>query len=339
MTKVESHQHLLKLVRSLPDANWQVRKAAAERQDNLTKPPGSLGILEEIALWLCAWQGRIEPKLTNCQAIVFAGNHGIMDRGVSAYPSEVTSQMVENFKAGGAAINQLCSSVGASLNVQSLDLDHPTADFSSEPALDWEACLSCVNEGMKAVDPKADILLLGEMGIGNTTVAAALCCGLFGEDSSNWVGPGTGVDESKVALKADLIRAAMKQHSQWLNDPLQILARLGGREQAAIFGATLKARLLSIPVILDGFVCTAAAAPLAKLVSGGLDHCAVGHVSAEPGHRLLLRKLGKKGLLELDMRLGEGSGAAVALSIMRCAVAIHNGMATFAEAGVANANA
>ncbi|MGI9493461.1 MAG: nicotinate-nucleotide--dimethylbenzimidazole phosphoribosyltransferase [Geminicoccaceae bacterium] len=336
ITQVKSPSELLDAVRSAPAADDHARRVAAERQDVLTKPPGSLGRLEEIALWLCAWQGSARPSLAYCQAIVFAGNHGVAERGVSAFPPAVTEQMVANFEAGGAAINQLCMSVDAKLDVHALDLDRPTADFSKQPAMSSEACLVSVNRGIGAVDPDADMLLLGEMGIGNTTVAAAICCGLFGHDPSEWVGRGTGIDDSQLAFKAELIRTAMSLHGDALNDPLAVLSMLGGREQAAIFGATLAARHHRIPVILDGYVCTAAAAPLEKLSPGALDHCLVGHVSAEPGHQRLLTCLQKKPLLNLNMRLGEGSGAAVAFGIVRCAAAAHNGMATFAEAGVAD---
>ncbi len=335
--QVSSREELLDLLKSLPSADEHARRIALERQAVLTKPAGSLGQLEDIALWLCAWQGTARPKLANCQALIFAGNHGIAERGVSAFPAEVTEQMVANFKAGGAAINQLCSSVDASLEVHELDLLRPTVDFSIGEAMCWEECLTCINQGMDAVDPDADLVLLGEMGIGNTTIAAALCCGLFGEDPDCWVGRGTGIDEGKLASKAELIRTAIFRHASSLADALAVLSKLGGREQAAIFGATLKARLQRIPVILDGFVCTAAVAPLEQLSPGGLDHCLVGHVSTEPGHQRLLACLRKKALLNLGMRLGEGSGAAVALAIVRCAADAHNGMATFTEAGVTDA--
>lgn len=336
MTEIRSRQELLDIIGSLPGADEHARRTAAERQGILTKPSGSLGVLEEVALWLCAWQGSARPELANCQAIIFAGNHGIAERGVSAFPPKVTEQMVANFETGGAAINQLCRSVGASLEVHALELHRPTADLSRQPAMSWDECLACINQGMNAIDPDTDLVLLGEMGIGNTTVAAALCSGLFGDDPEFWVGRGTGIDDGTLALKADLIRTAISNHEPLLDDPLAVLTALGGREQAAIFGATLKARRQRIPVILDGFVCTAAAAPLEQLSPGALDHCLVGHVSAEPGHQRLLARLDKKALLDLDMRLGEGSGAAVALSVVRCAADTHNGMATFTEAGVAD---
>lgn len=336
--KIVSRQDLLDIFESLPGIDEQARHIAVVRQSTLTKPPGSLGRLEEVALWLCSWQGSSRPSLANCQAIVFAGNHGIAERGVSAFPSKVTEQMVANFKAGGAAINQLCRSVGASLDVHALELHRPTADFSRQPAMTWEECATSITQGMRAVDPDADLLLLGEMGIGNTTIAAAMCCALFGDDPEFWVGRGTGVDDDQLALKAQLIRTAISHHEDKIEDPLDILSILGGREQSAIFGATIAARYHRIPVILDGFVCTASVAPLEKLFPGTLDHCLVAHVSTEPGHQRLLTNLGKRPLLDLDMRLGEGSGAAVALGIVRCAVEIQNGMATFAEAGVAGSS-
>lgn len=334
--KIVSRKDLMDIIELLPRIDEQARRIAEKRQNNLTKPPGSLGRLEEVALWLCSWQGSSRPSLANCQAIIFAGNHGIAERGVSAFPSEVTEQMVANFKAGGAAINQLCRSVGASLDVHALELNRPTADFSRQPAMTWEECATSINQGMRAVDPDTDLLLLGEMGIGNTTIAAAMCCALFGDDPEFWVGRGTGVDDDQLALKAQLIRIAVSHHGNQLEHPLGVLSALGGREQAAIFGATIAARHHRIPVILDGFVCTASVAPLEKLMPGTLDHCLVAHVSAEPGHQRLLTNLGKKPLLDLDMRLGEGSGAAIALGIVRCAAEIQNGMATFAEAGVAD---
>ena len=334
MTPLTSLSQLHDIRAILPAANNHTRRVALERQKLLTKPGGSLGRLEEIAVWLAAWQGIANPKLDLCQTIVFAGNHGIAAKGVSAFPSAVTEQMVANFQNGGAAINQLCESVGSSLDVHALDLDCPTADFSEKAAMNSEVCLEAINKGINAVNPDADIVALGEMGIGNTTTAAALCCGLFGGDPSHWVGRGTGVDDTTLALKAELIRSALTLHGKCLDDPVSALRCLGGRELAALIGATLSARFHRIPVILDGFVCTAAAAPLAALAEGALDHCLVSHRSVEPGHNLLLEKLEKRAVLNLDMRLGEASGAAVALGIVKSAVAVHNGMATFTEAGV-----
>lgn len=334
MNPLTSLSQLQEIVTTLPVADSHARRVAIERQQLLTKPVGSLGRLEDIAIWLAAWQGIARPKLDLCQTIVFAGNHGIAARGVSAFPPVVTEQMVANFQNGGAAINQLCESVGSSLDVHVLNLDCATADFSEKAAMSPEICVEAINNGIAAVNPDADIIALGEMGIGNTTSAAAICCGLFGGDPSHWTGRGTGVDDATLALKAELIRSAIILHEQQLDDPISVLRCLGGRELAALFGAALCARYHRIPVILDGFVCTAAVAPLAVLTEGALDHCIVSHRSVEPGHCQLLEKLKMRSVLDLDMRLGEASGAALVLGIVRSAIAIHNGMATFAEAGV-----
>lgn len=323
------------LAGSLPQADEGARKAALERQNSLTKPPGALGRLEELAIFMAGWQGSARPQITRAQALVFAGNHGICAQGVNPFPQAVTAQMVANFEAGGAAINQLCSVNGADLQVVALDLDQPTGDFTTGPAMTEAETLAAITRGAQAVDPRADILILGEMGIGNSTVAAALAAALFGGSAAEWVGPGTGSDAAGIARKIAAIETGLRRHAGLA--PLQVLAALGGREQAAICGAVLAARAHRIPVILDGFICTAAAACLHAADSRYLAHCLVGHASAEPGHRRLLAALGQNPVLDFDMRLGEGSGAALALGILRAALACHNGMATFAEAGVSGA--
>lgn len=318
---------------TLPTADEAARTAALARQVSLTKPVGSLGMLETLAIFMAGWQGVDRPKLERAQALVFAGNHGVCAKGVNPFPQEVTAQMVANFTHGGAAINQLCKANGADLSVIALDLDRPTADISEGPAMTEAETLDAMARGAAAVDASADVLVLGEMGIGNSTIAAALAAGVFGGSGADWAGPGTGADANGISLKARVVDQALAVNKAALGDPLTVLAALGGREQAALCGAVLEARRHSIPVILDGFICTAAVAPLA-LVDGALDHCIAGHVSAEPGHKRLLAALGKEPLLSLGMRLGEGSGAAVALGVLRSAIACHNGMATFAEAGV-----
>jgi nicotinate-nucleotide--dimethylbenzimidazole phosphoribosyltransferase len=305
------------------------------RQAELTKPPGSLGRLEQIVAWLAKWGGN-PPRLDRVDILVFAGNHGVTAQGVSPFPAAVTAQMVANFSAGGAAINQLANAVSAKLRVIPLDLDKPTADFTLEPAMDEASFLAAVITGYRAVQPDTDLICLGEMGIGNTTAAAALAAALFGGDGAQWAGRGTGVDDKGLARKRAAIDQALDRHAGVIGDPLLVAAALGGRELAAILGATLAARHRRIPVLLDGFVCTAAAAPLAKLSPGALDHTQAAHVSGEAAHRALLEELKLKPLLDLGMRLGEGSGAALAVSILRAALACHTGMATFAEAGVAN---
>lgn len=322
------------LAQTLPRASNAARAAARDRQAQLTKPPGSLGTLEELAIFMAGWQDTETPKADHAQTLVFAGNHGICDQGVNPFPQAVTAQMVANFEAGGAAINQLCAANGAKLTVIPLDLDRPTQDFTQNPAMTEAETLAAMNQGAAAVDPDADILLLGEMGIGNSTIAAALSTALFGGDAALWVGAGTGSDDDGMALKARVITDGVRLHTDL--DPMQTLAALGGREQAAIAGATLAARAARIPVLLDGYICTAAAAPLFATDPTFLDHCLIGHASAEPGHRRLTEALNKKPVLDFAMRLGEGSGAALALGIIKSALACHNGMATFAEAGVSD---
>ena len=321
---------------SFPDGVKDAEAAALERQSMLTKPPGSLGRLERIAAFLAGWQGRAVPKLDNVSVLVFAGSHGVTAQGVSAFPAEVTAQMVANFAAGGAAINQLARQAGATLDVVELDVDRPTGDFTQGPAMSEDDFAAAVAKGRAAVKPDIDLICVGEMGIGNTTAAAALSAALFGGSGTEWVGRGTGVDDAGLARKAAAVDAALARHGNALRDPLDAARLVGGRELAAILGAVLEARLRSIPVLLDGFVATAAAAPLARLVDGGLAHALAGHVSAEAQHRRLLGLLGLDPILDLGMRLGEASGACLAVNILRGALACHAGMATFAEAGVSD---
>lgn len=319
----------------LPSPDWAAAQAAVARQAQLTKPAGSLGRLEEIAEFLAGWQGEPRPKLDRARAAIFAGNHGVTRHGVSAFPAAVTAQMVANFEAGGAAINQLARSAGLELRIVGLDLERPTADLSSGPAMSEAECLDALNRGAEAVDPDLDLLVVGEMGIGNSTAAAALCAHSLGGDPHDWVGPGTGLDAAGRARKAAIVERALRVHRDAAPDAFETLRRLGGREIAAIAGAVVAARHVHVPVMLDGFITCAALAPLATQQPAITDHCLAGHCSAEPGHRRLLEHLGLSPLLHLGMRLGEGSGAAVAVSIVRAALAAHNGMATFAEASVA----
>ncbi len=320
------------LAPGLPEADSRAADAARARQNSLTKPPGALGRLEELAIFMAGWQGTDRPDIARAQALVFAGNHGVCAQGVNPFPQDVTAQMVANFERGGAAINQLCRANGATLSVVALDLDRPTGDITEGAALTEAETLEALRRGAGAVDPEADILVLGEMGIGNSTIAAAMAMGAFGGPAAGWVGQGTGSDEAGMARKADAVARACALHSGARG--MDILARLGGREQAAICGAVIAARARRIPVILDGFICTAATVPLFAADAAFLSHCLVGHVSREPGHARLLAELGLAPILSLDMALGEGSGAALALGVLRSALACHNGMATFAEAGV-----
>ncbi|WP_455373244.1 nicotinate-nucleotide--dimethylbenzimidazole phosphoribosyltransferase [Limibacillus halophilus] len=329
-----SFDEIRALLRELPGPDLEAAQLAEERQAQLTKPAGSLGRLEEIATWLAAWQARARPQLERPRVAVFAGNHGIAAKGVSAYPSEVTAQMVQNFISGGAAVNQLSGLAEADLRVYEMALDRPTADISEGPAMEEEACARAMAYGMMAVESGFDVMALGEMGIANTTSGAALCLALFGGAAEDWVGRGTGLDDARMATKASLVARAVEVNKAALDDPLQVLRCLGGQEIAAIAGAIIAARLARTPVLLDGFVCTAAAAVVQALDPKAIDHCLVAHRSAEQAHARLCEKIGKPPLLDLGMRLGEASGAALAILLAKAAVACHNGMASFSDAGV-----
>ncbi|BCI66298.1 nicotinate-nucleotide--dimethylbenzimidazole phosphoribosyltransferase [Acetobacter aceti] len=307
----------------------------AEREATLTKPAGSLGRLEELTSWLGAWQRRSTPRLERVQTIIFAGNHGVAAQGVSAWPSDVTALMVQNFRNGGAAINQLSRYAETTLTVETLEDLRPTADFTQTAAMDDETFLRTLMRGFNAVSPETDLLCLGEMGIGNTTPAAALSAALFGGDGKEWAGRGAGNDDDAMLRKISAIDRALELHHPSFADPLQIARRLGGHEFAAIMGAVIAARIHGIPVLLDGFVCTAAVAPLYVLHPEGLTHCRIAHCSAEPGHIRLATLLGQKPLLDFGLRLGEASGATLAVPLIRAALACHTGMHTFAEAGIA----
>ena len=322
------------LASCLPEENQTAVAEATARQNQLTKPPGALGRLEDIALFMAGWQGQAKPTINQAQALVFAGNHGICAQGVNVFPQDVTVQMVANFENGGAAINQLARHAGADLNVIALDLDQPTKDFTKAQALSEADCLSAINRGAAAVDKEADIIILGEMGIGNSTVSAALAAAVFGGDPGIWVGAGTGSDAAGMVHKTNIVMAGLDHHTS--RQPMDILCAFGGREQAAMIGATLAARFHRIPVLLDGYICCAALSVLFACDPAFLSHCLIGHQSVEPGHRQLVEKFGKPPLLDLSMRLGEGTGAALALSIVKAALACHNGMATFAEASVSD---
>ena len=310
--------------------------AAADHNVQLTKPPGALGRLEDLALWYRGWRGGERAEIGAPQVIVFAGHHGVAARGVSAFPAEVTAQMVLNFQHGGAAINQIARANGATLDVVALDLDRPTDDFTVRAAMSEADLVLALQAGWNAVDPTADLLVVGEMGIANTTSAAALACALLGGDAADWTGRGTGVDDAGLGVKTQVVAEGVARHAGQ-GDGLDMLGRLGGRELAGMAGAIARARDLRMPVILDGFICSAAALCLAKTQDGALDHTVAGHQSAESAHVELLRALGKEPLLQLGLRLGEGSGGALAIGILKSALACHAGMATFAQAGVSDA--
>ncbi|MCH8926938.1 MAG: nicotinate-nucleotide--dimethylbenzimidazole phosphoribosyltransferase [Proteobacteria bacterium] len=333
-TPLASFDEVRALLAELPGPESSASAAAMAREAQLTKPAGALGRLEELSVWLATWQGRHPPRMERPHTAVFAGNHGVAAQGVSAYPAEVTRQMVANFIEGGAAVNQLCAVADSALRVHEMGLEEPTRDFSEAPAMDEADCAKAIAYGMMTVEDGLDVLALGEMGIANTTSAAAICHALFGGRAADWVGRGTGVDEAGLARKAQVVKAAVAKHRDAMTDPLEVLRHLGGFELAAILGAVMAARLARTPVLLDGYACTAAAAVLHALDGRALDHCQVAHVSAEPGHRRLLERLDKRPLLDLGMRLGEASGAVLAIPLLKAACACHGAMATFEEAGV-----
>ena len=320
----------------MPQLDAQAALAARDHNGQLTKPPGALGRLEDLGIWYAGWRGSPKAKIDAPQVIVFAGNHGVAAQGVSAFPPEVTEQMVFNFQLGGAAINQIARSVGAKLDVVPLDLMNPTQDFTQEPAMSEDELVAALRAGWEAVDAETDLLVVGEMGIGNTTAAAALAHAMLGGHAADWTGRGTGVDDTALAHKTRLVADAVALHGGQ-GDGLECLRRLGGRELAGMVGGIAAARSKRVPVILDGFICCAAALTLMQTERSALDHTVAGHLSAEGGHAKLLEALCKEPLLDLSLRLGEASGAALAISVLKAAAACQSGMATFAEAGVSGA--
>lgn len=322
------------LIGQMPGASTECVEIIRGRDAQLVKPARSLGRMEEIVEWLAAWQARSQPRIDRPTVVVFAANHGVVGQGVSAYPQSVTRQMLETFAAGGGAINQICATFGLGLKVFDLALDIPTADITQDAALDEKSAAATFAFGMEAISGGADLLCLGEMGIGNTTVAAAIYGALFGGRASDWVGRGAGVDDAGYARKVAAVERALDLHRAHLGDPLEVMRRLGGREICALAGAIVAARMERVPVILDGYVVTAAAAILHAMDPKALDHCLAGHLSAEGAHGEALKCLGKKPLLDMGMKLGEASGAALAAGVVKAALACHADMATFEQAKV-----
>ncbi len=267
-------------------------------------------------------------------AIVFVADHGVVVEDVSAYPSHVTEAMLRALREGVATAAAMAREVGCALHVVDVGVGRPTGNLAVEPALGVEEFLERFEAGRRAVAaPDCDLVVVGEMGIGNTTAAAAVSAALFGGPVDQWTGRGTGIDEERWTRKCTVVERAVQRVGE--ADPMEILREVGGSELVAIAGATVEARLRSIPMLLDGFVATASVAPLEALSPGALDHCIAGHLSPEPGHALLLDKLGKQPLLDLGMRLGEASGALAAIPLVKLAVASVRDVATFAEWGLA----
>lgn len=337
---------------AVPAPDEQARRQAVARQEQLTKPAGSLGRLEEIGVWVAARQGSCPPRpFTRPRVVIFAGDHGIARHGVSAYPSEVTGQMVRNFLDGGAAVNALARTAGATVRVLDLAVDAETPQvvasrkvrrgsgaIDREDALTAEQARAAIEAGRAAadeeVDSGADLLIAGDMGIGNTTPAAVLIAALTGTEPVAVVGRGTGIDDNAWMRKTAAIRDALRRARPVLHDPEALLRTSGGADIAALAGFLAQAAVRRTPVLLDGVVVGAAAMVAEELAPGARQWWLAAHRSAEPGGTLVLDHLDLHPVLELGMRLGEGSGALTALPVVSSAVRVLAEMATFAEAGV-----
>ncbi|WP_426140757.1 nicotinate-nucleotide--dimethylbenzimidazole phosphoribosyltransferase [Pseudomonas sp. DWP3-1-2] len=334
--------------------NVAAREDALARQQQLTKPAGSLGQLERVAVQLAGLQGRAKPRTDAVWIAIFAGDHGVVAEGVSAYPQEVTGQMLHNFVTGGAAISVLAQHLSAQLDVVDLGTVAPldlegvrhlrigagTANFAKGPAMTQEQGLLALQAGrdsvLRARAVGTELFVGGEMGIGNTASASAVACSVLECAAQLLVGPGTGLNAAGIAHKTQVIESALRVHAEHAGDPLQSLFSLGGFEVAALVGAYLACAQEGIAVLVDGFICSVAALVAIRLNPSCREWLLFGHRGAEPGHRHLLETLQAEPLLDLGLRLGEGSGAALAVPLVRLACQLHNGMATFAEAAVAD---
>lgn len=322
------------LLADLPQGGHQAAASVRERNAALVKPVGSLGKLEEIALWLATWQGKDRPRVDQPFTVVFAANNSVHAHGVSPLPQSLTRQMLETYAAGGGAVNQIAAAYGVGLKVFELALDYPAGDITREAALDEKSAAATFAFGMEAIAGEPDLLCLGEFGAGNTTIAAAIFTALFGGAASDWTGRPSYLDEAGYARKIEAVQQALDFHSAHLSDPLEIMRRLGGREICALAGAIIAARLQGIPVVLDGYTVCAAAALVQAINPAALDHCIAGHVSPHGAHDQVLKRLDKPPLLDMQIDLGEGAGASLAVGIIKAAAACHNDMATREQAAV-----
>ena len=324
---------IAQLLADLPDPDRSARDEVAARAATVLRPAGAFARLDAVAAWLAGWQGSTAPRVERPHVAVFAADHGVAVEGVSAYPADVTAAMVEAIRGGVATITVLAREVDATLELFDVGVGRPTGNIRATDAMSVEEFDAAAAAGAAAVESvDADLLAVGEIGIGNTTAAAAVAAAVLGGDAGDWVGPGTGVVGAALAHKCDVVQAALDRVGPV--EPLEALRRLGGRELAAMAGAVAAARRRRLPVVLDGFIATAAVAPLAVARPGSLDHCIAGHCSAEPGHQRLLETLGLDPLMRLDLRLGEGSGALVAVPTIRMAAAAVVEVATFDEWGL-----
>lgn len=332
-----------------PTPSVEHQQQAQARQNQLTKPPGSLGKLEQIAINFAGWQKREQPILEKIGVRIFAADHGVVAEGVSAFPQAVTAEMVRNFSRGGAAVTVLAKRFGADfkvinlgtvepleelLGVEAVQLAPGTQNFCQEPAMDDRLLQHALDNGRQYLPEHCDLFIGGEMGIGNTTAAAALCSALLDLPAATSVGRGSGLDDAGVAAKKAVVEKALQQHQEQLTSPLAILQHLGGLEIAGLCGAYIAAAQRGIPSLVDGFICSAAALVACRLNPSVRSWLLFSHHSAESGHTALLNAMDAEPLVNLNMRLGEGSGAMVVIPLVEIALALHQQMATFAEAGV-----
>lgn len=316
-----------------PAADELARQAVIQRATRVLRPPGALARLDRVAGWLAGWHRTDVPEVTRPALVLAAGDHGVVGRGVTSYPSEVTQAMIDAIRAGVATSAVMARRLDVALRLVDGGVGHPTADIVTDDALGTERFEHLVELGRRTVaELDTDLLLVGEMGIGNTTASAAVAAALVGGDTDGFVGRGAGLDDEGLELKRAAVRAAVERVG--VRSPFEALRRLGGAEHAVLAGAIAEARLRSIPVLLDGYVTSVSALALALEVAGSVEHCFAAHLSPEPGHRLVLDRLGLEPLLDLEMGLGEGSGALVALPVVQLAVAAVVDVATFDEWGL-----
>jgi len=316
---------------SLPDPDFVARAAAADRVSDILRPAGATARLDALAIWLAGWQRTASPSVDQPLALIFAGDHGVVAEGVSAYPAEVTQSMLAAFHAERASVSALARVAGARVSAIDVGVGVPTGNLRIEPAMDVARFAACFASGRTAVaDARADLLLVGEMGIGNTTAAAAVSAALIGGETAQFVGRGTGVGDDALSNKAQVVADALDRIGQ-VADPLEVLRQVGGTELVAIAGAIFEARSRSMPVLLDGYISTAPALALHAIDPTLVDHCQASHCSAEPGHQRALAHLGLEPLLTLDLRLGEASGAMAAVPLVRMACALVTEVPTFSE--------
>ncbi|WP_455474882.1 nicotinate-nucleotide--dimethylbenzimidazole phosphoribosyltransferase [Bartonella sp. B30(2025)] len=313
------------LLTNLPIADEFSMILAKKRQKSLTHMGDALGKLGDLAVWYAGWRGTEKPVMVRPLVAIFSGNHGITDEDITPFPQSMTQKMVQNFATGGAAINQICKAYDLGLKIFDLALEYPTMNITKDAAMDERSAAATMAFGMESIAGGTDLLCIGEMGVGNTMIASALCLALFGGEIEEWIESENALEHEEKfhQRRVAALKTAISLHKPHFDDPFEIMRRLGGREIAAIIGAILAARMEKIPVILDGFVTTAAAAVLYKMHPRALDHVLVGHIPSEPVHRKLLEKIDKKSFLDLGINLGEGVGAAVVAGIVKAAVLTH----------------